>query len=68
MVTIQIHFDEGFAIRLPVSAQLLPSMLEIRPGMTGVTFRKHLKFAVVQEGGERTMMSTSHISLVEDGS
>jgi hypothetical protein len=67
VVTLQIHFDDGSAIRLPVSAQILLSMLEIRPGMTGVTFRKDLTFSVMQEGGRRTMRSTSHISLVGDG-
>ena len=61
-MTLEIRFDEGLTVHLPVSVQLLPSMLEIRPGRTGVTFRKNLKFAVVQEDGQRTMMASSHIS------
>lgn len=64
MLTIEIRFDEGLIVRLPVSAQLLLSMLEFSPDLTGVTFRKNLRFAVVQENGQRTMMSTSHIGLV----
>ena len=64
VMTLEIRFDEGTTIHLPVSAQLLPSMLEIRPGMTGVTFRENLRFAVVQENGRRTMMSSSQISFV----
>ncbi len=41
-------------------------MLELRPGMAGVAFRKDLKFAVVQEGGPRQMMSTADIYLVAE--
>ena len=63
-MTLEIRFDEGLIVHLPVSAQLLLSMLEFRPGMAGVTFRKNLRFAVVQENGQRTMMSSSHISFV----
>ena len=64
MMTLEIRFDEGLTVHLPVSAPLLLSMLEIRPGITGVTFCKNLRFAVVQENGQRAMMSSSHISFV----
>ena len=66
VAVLQIQFDEGLCIRLPVSAPLLVSMLELRPGLQGVTFRKNLKFAVVLKDGRRTVMSTSHIHLLDE--
>ena len=68
MTTLQIHFHEGPVVRLAVSSQALLSMLELRPGMDGVAFRKNLKFAVVQDGIGRQMMSSSHIHLLNDES
>lgn len=64
MSTIEIRFDEGLTVRLSVNAQLLLSMLEFRPDMTGVMFRKNLRFAVIQENGHRAMMSPAAISLL----
>ena len=63
-MTLEICFDEGLIVHLPVSAQLLLSMLEFRPGMAGVAFRKNLRFAVVQADGRRALMSSSHISFI----
>ena len=66
VTTIHIHFNEGLQVRLPVSAPVLVSMLELLPGLKGVTFRDDLKFTVVQKDGRRVVMSTAHISLVDD--
>jgi len=66
VATIQIHFQEGLTVRLPVSASVLHSMLELKPGMSGVSFRRNLKFVIVREDGRRTTMRTSRISLVSD--
>jgi len=41
-------------------------MLELLPGARGVRFRENLKFAVVQDGGQRRMLSPAYISIVEE--
>jgi hypothetical protein len=63
--TIQIHFKEGPVVQLSVSAQMLASMLVLRPDYTGITFRQQMQFAVV-EGGERRMLNSSRIVVVEE--
>ncbi len=64
--TILIRFDEGPGLRLAVEEPVLLSMLELLPGAHGIHFRKNLKFAVVEEGGRRRMMSPVYIGIVEE--
>jgi hypothetical protein len=40
-------------------------MLVLRPDYTGITFRQQMQFAVV-EGGERRMLNSSRIVVVEE--